>query len=633
MVKKLWIAWEVQRRTTSLANELNAKLYQLDYDLPRVLRHPFCIFKTFQILINEKPEFLFVQNPSVFLALTAVLLKKIRLANFRLIVDTHTFTLGKLSWAFVRPLTKLVVKNADVNIVTNKGMKSLVSSFGANALVLPDKIPTLTKKGTFPVKNPAVLFISTFSKDEPIEEIIPVAKLLPLVYFYVTGNFNKISEKKRAKFPQNVIFTGFLSDKDYFNLLYSVDVIMDLTTAENCMVCGAYEALAVGKPLITSSTAVLKSYFNKGTVHVTSRPESIAEGILFALTNKNKLTNEIKELKTQRTKEWQIHWNSLLSTLGDFKSQNLVIGVLPFVSIVIPTYNSEMYLQQCLNSITKLDYPKSSFEIIVVDNLSEDRTVEIAKEFSNVFVNTCIGNIAKSRNIGVSKSKGNIVAFLDSDVVVSKLWLKMAIRHFKDKNVGIVGSFYDFPSKGTWVQKVWHGHYLTKQNASWISSGNMILPKSVFFKVNGFDESLETMEDVDISKRVQQAGYTLVIDNKIKATHLGWPKTICAFFKEELWHSKTMIKEIKKQGVTFDHALLFAFFYLISYICFISGIFINFYFSLTAVGFLLLFTFVLALKTAMTSRRIKYTIPLMFLYMVYGTARALRLLDPRIYFI
>jgi glycosyltransferase involved in cell wall biosynthesis len=99
------------------------------------------------------------------------------------------------------------------------------------------------------------------------------------------------------------------------------------------------------------------------------------------------------------------------------------IEELPFVSIIVPTLNRKVYLRNCLDSLLKLDYPKTKLEIVVVDNGSTDGTTEMVhKEFPQVVVvlekrrNSCF-----ARNAGWKNAKGQIIAYTDDDCVVDPL--------------------------------------------------------------------------------------------------------------------------------------------------------------------------------------------------------------------
>ena len=98
----------------------------------------------------------------------------------------------------------------------------------------------------------------------------------------------------------------------------------------------------------------------------------------------------------------------------------------PLVSVIIPTRNSEMVLPICLRSLIKQNYPKAKFEIIVVDNESSDKTVEIAKSFgAKVFlVKGQPSQVCTQRNLGAEKARGKYLLFLDHDMELSKNLLK-----------------------------------------------------------------------------------------------------------------------------------------------------------------------------------------------------------------
>jgi glycosyltransferase involved in cell wall biosynthesis len=89
----------------------------------------------------------------------------------------------------------------------------------------------------------------------------------------------------------------------------------------------------------------------------------------------------------------------------------------PFFSVIIPTFNQAEFLNKAIKSVLEQTY--KDYELIIIDNFSTDNTEEIIKNFNNkkiqYYKNSNNGIIAKSRNIGINKSKGKWLAFLDSD--------------------------------------------------------------------------------------------------------------------------------------------------------------------------------------------------------------------------
>jgi glycosyltransferase involved in cell wall biosynthesis len=108
---------------------------------------------------------------------------------------------------------------------------------------------------------------------------------------------------------------GFIPDDTFWALLESSDLIMDLTLREGCLVCGAYEGVALLKPLVLSDTKALRSYFSEGCVYVAPDAESIAEGIHKAIENIGELRSGILRLKERLENSWKATMEELEMTL------------------------------------------------------------------------------------------------------------------------------------------------------------------------------------------------------------------------------------------------------------------------------------------------------------------------------
>ena len=111
-----------------------------------------------------------------------------------------------------------------------------------------------------------------------------------------------------------------------------------------------------------------------------------------------------------------------------------------FISIVIPTFNQAEFLDRALSSLVSQTYKK--FEVIIIDNKSSDNTVSIYQKYKNILNINFIsiinkGIIAKSRNIGINKSHGEIISFLDSDDYWKKNKLSIVNKTFKENSIDI----------------------------------------------------------------------------------------------------------------------------------------------------------------------------------------------------
>ncbi len=103
------------------------------------------------------------------------------------------------------------------------------------------------------------------------------------------------------------------------------------------------------------------------------------------------------------------------------------------VSIIMPSYNSGLYIKKAIDSVMKQTY--SQWELIVIDNYSVDNTIEIARSYQcdkiKIFKTNNQGIIAKSRNLGIQKSSGNLIAFLDSDDWWENNKLSESVKHIQ----------------------------------------------------------------------------------------------------------------------------------------------------------------------------------------------------------
>jgi len=105
------------------------------------------------------------------------------------------------------------------------------------------------------------------------------------------------------------------------------------------------------------------------------------------------------------------------------------------ISVVIPTYNEEENIAQCLVSLRHQTVPRSEYEIIVVDGGSKDATREIAKKYADmVFVQTS-RKVGGARNDGILAARGDIVATTDADCIIPPTWIETIKKGFADNNV------------------------------------------------------------------------------------------------------------------------------------------------------------------------------------------------------
>lgn len=305
--RTIWIAWEGHRRTKEICKFLGISPTIFEKTTHRIIKHPFFIIKTVYVLFKEHPHTLIVQNPSIILTNIACLTKCF--LKYYLIVDAHNggiFPDSKIGSRF-KFLYLFWIKKADLAIVSNKYLADEVIAKGGRAFILPDKLPEHSVDSPKSLMNDKIniLCVCSFESDEPYEEIITATRYCPEgCNFYFTGNYTKLHVNYIKKCPEQVMFTGYLSDSDYWSLLYAVDFVIDLTNRENCLVCGAYEAVSACKPLILSDTRVLREYFFKGALFTENNAQSIKDCIYLMISNLKRLKSEVSDLKIELNHQW-----------------------------------------------------------------------------------------------------------------------------------------------------------------------------------------------------------------------------------------------------------------------------------------------------------------------------------------
>jgi len=317
-VNLVWITWEVHRRNRELSKAIGAKLIELsEFDsMPKVVRYLLAPMKTLWIFFKNRPSIIICQNPSIVLSFMMVVIKA--LTGVKVVVDAHYEGIvpknGK--YKLLNLITKFIHRYATFVIVTTKHHKRFVEKNGGMAFVLPDKFPLIPKTGPQALKGKNnILYICSFNEDEPCEEVIEATKMIdPDIHLYITGDYKK-KGLSAEDMPPNVTLTGYLPEYEFISLLNSVDVIMDLTTRENCLVCGAYESVSAGKPMILSKKDALMDYFNRGAIYCENNAKEIASAINKTFIFKEALAADIKLLRTERSRKWEQYKLEIINAL------------------------------------------------------------------------------------------------------------------------------------------------------------------------------------------------------------------------------------------------------------------------------------------------------------------------------
>ncbi|RLI78456.1 hypothetical protein DRP07_11045 [Archaeoglobales archaeon] len=197
------------------------------------------------------------------------------------------------------------------------------------------------------------------------------------------------------------------------------------------------------------------------------------------------------------------------------------------ISAIIPAYNAEKTIKECINAVLAQSYKPS--EVIVVDDGSTDNTYKIASQFNEVKVirSNINRGVASARNLGIMASKYKYIYFIDSDSFPRKKCIELLMKEFsKDEKIGIVGGSnispeyindkynkaYDITNR--------YGHHINLQEGyvEYIG-GNFCIKKEIFNKIGLYDTNLRTHEDFDLCIRARKEGYKVYFQPKAIADH------------------------------------------------------------------------------------------------------------------
>jgi glycosyltransferase involved in cell wall biosynthesis len=179
-----------------------------------------------------------------------------------------------------------------------------------------------------------------------------------------------------------------------------------------------------------------------------------------------------------------------------------------------------------LHSIREARSSHLSYEILVIDNGSDDATVSIANDYQTTVHIVPDATVAGLRNLGAEKANGEILAFIDADCTVEPDWFESLTKYLSDDSIKVFGSPPGIPKK-------------------WLESMNLFVRKNVFVAAKGFDIHLITCEDYDLCTRLKKYG-NIICDVRIQAIHHGEAKTLRRFYKKERWRGISNIEGFRQ---------------------------------------------------------------------------------------
>ena len=229
----------------------------------------------------------------------------------------------------------------------------------------------------------------------------------------------------------------------------------------------------------------------------------------------------------------------------------------PFVSVIIPAHNAKQYLDRCLSAIAKSTY--TSYEIIVVDDGSTDDTAEIGrKNGAKVFKLQSRSGPAAARSWGSKKAQGEILFFVDADVLIKADTVERVVNDFTThENIAAVfGTYDDSPAAKNFISQYKNlQHHFVHQHSNrdavtfWAGCG--AIRREVFHKVGGFDQDRyenPSIEDIELGYRLKRMGYRILLDKDLQVKHLKRWRLVSMLRADILYRAVPWSKLIIKSG-------------------------------------------------------------------------------------
>lgn len=230
------------------------------------------------------------------------------------------------------------------------------------------------------------------------------------------------------------------------------------------------------------------------------------------------------------------------------------------ISVVIPAHNEERYIARVLEALRAQTLPAEQFEVIVMDDRSTDRTAELvrAAALPNLRLESMhCGSISEVRNRGAALARAPLLLFLDGDCAGRPDLLATGLALSEPRTLW--GAHYLTAPDAAWPAQIWARFQAKEQRGvtNFLPGCTLFVARADFQQIGGFAQNFETSEDVDFCQRAHlEHGMQLLAYPELAVYHYGTPQTLRAFFHQNRWHGKHVLRSFLNRPTGKTAALL-----------------------------------------------------------------------------
>lgn len=227
---------------------------------------------------------------------------------------------------------------------------------------------------------------------------------------------------------------------------------------------------------------------------------------------------------------------------------------LPFVSVIIPVLNAPTAIARCLEALLVQTYPPDLYEIVVVDNGSEDQTANAVRRYPvRLLVENSVQSSYAARNLGIQEAKGEVIALTDSDCLPVPEWLERGVRMLYIRRAPLVAGKVTFTfsprrSAAELFDSISNMQIQSNvRNRNVAKTANLFVAKHVFESIGLFDTTLRSGGDVLWTRMATDGGFDLVYASDAEVYHPA--RKLGALLRKQVRVGRGQIAIWRRQGM------------------------------------------------------------------------------------